>query len=270
MNDRILLFIPGYNCEKQISRVLETLTAEVMQYLTEVIIVNNRSSDHTEAVVQVFAQTHPDLPLTLLRNNENYGLGGSHKVAFAYAKDRNFDYVIVLHGDDQGSIGDLLPVLKSGVYKNYDCCLGARFQRGSRLQGYSRFRTFGNHVYNWLFSLALGRRIYDLGSGLNLYKVSMLSNGFYRKFPDNLTFNYCMILGLDYFRQKALFFPISWREEDQVSNVKMTSQALKVLKMLFQYVMNKQAFMSRELRETIHNEYQAQTVQADSKAVMAP
>lgn len=270
MSERILLFVPGYNCEKQIARVLETLSSEVMRYLTEVIIVNNRSSDHTEAVVQAFAQSHPDLPLTLLRNNENYGLGGSHKVAFAYAIDKKFDYVIVLHGDDQGSILDLLPVLKSGDYRNYDCCLGARFQSGSRLQGYSRFRTFGNHVYNGLFSLALGRRIYDLGSGLNLYRVSMLTSGFYQKFPDNLTFNYCMILGLDYFRQKALFFPISWREEDQVSNVKMTSQALKVLKMLFQYVMNKQEFMKRELRDTIHKEYQAQVVPANSKAVIAP
>ena len=270
MNDKILLFIPAYNCEKQIARVLETFTSEVVQYLTEVIVVNNRSSDHTEKVVREFLQNHSELPLTLLRNNENYGLGGSHKVAFAYAIDKKFDYVIVLHGDDQGSILDVLPVLKSGDYRNYDCCLGARFQRGARLQGYSRFRTFGNHVYNGLFSLALGRRIYDLGSGLNLYKVSMLTNGFYRKFPDNLTFNYCMILGLDYFRQKALFFPISWREEDQVSNVKMTSQALKVLKMLFQYVMNKQEFMKRDLRETSHKEYQAQVVHANLKAVIAP
>lgn len=270
MNDRILLFIPSYNCEKQITRVLETLSAEVMQYVTEVIIVNNRSSDQTEKVVQEFAQIHPELPLTLLRNIENYGLGGSHKVAFAYAIDKKFDYVIVLHGDDQGAIGDLLPLLKSGSYRDYDCCLGARFQTGACLQGYSRFRTFGNHVYNRLFSLALGRRIYDLGSGLNLYKVSMLTDGFYRKFPDNLTFNYCMILGMDYFRQKALFFPISWREEDQVSNVKMASQALKVLKMLFQYVLNKPAFMNRELRETTHKEYQAQVRHTNAKAVKTP
>lgn len=270
MNDRILLFIPSYNCEKQIIRVLETLTAEVMEYVAEVIIINNRSTDQTENVVQDFAQAHPELPLTLLRNNENYGLGGSHKVAFSYAIDNEFDYVIVLHGDDQGSILDLLPVFKSGAYRNYDCCLGARFQRDSRLQGYSHFRTFGNHVYNGLFSLALGRRIYDLGSGLNLYRVSMLTSGFYKKFPDNLTFNYCMILGLDYFRQKALFFPISWREEDQVSNVKMASQAFKVLRMLLQYVMNKQEFMKQEHRETIHEEYQAQAVHANSKAVISP
>lgn len=38
--DKILLFIPMYNCEKQIVRVLDQLTEEVCKYLSEVIIVN--------------------------------------------------------------------------------------------------------------------------------------------------------------------------------------------------------------------------------------
>ena len=51
-------------------------------------------------------------PIKVLKNRENYGLGGSHKVAFNYAIENNFDYIIVLHGDDQGSISDMIPVLK--------------------------------------------------------------------------------------------------------------------------------------------------------------
>ena len=43
--DKILLFIPMYNCEKQIIRVLNQLRSEVSEYITEVIIVNNRSTD---------------------------------------------------------------------------------------------------------------------------------------------------------------------------------------------------------------------------------
>src|SRR5699024_2117559 len=154
----------------------------------------------------------------LLRNNKNYGLGGSHKVAFNYAIQNNFDYVIVLHGDDQGNIEDLLPILKQGVYKKYDCCLGARFMKGSSLQNYSRFRTFGNQVYDFLFSVVCRIHVKDLGSGLNMYSVKMLRDKFYMKFPDDLTFNYCMVMALQYYKQRPLFFPISWRESDQVSN----------------------------------------------------
>ena len=167
--DKILLFIPMYNCEKQIARVLSQLTEEVCNYLSEVIIINNRSTDDGESVVQEYlSKNRPAVKIKLLRNDNNYGLGGSHKVAFQYAVKNGFDYVIVLHGDDQGDITNILPYLSRKIYQKYDCLLGARFMRGSRLKGYSKFRTFGNFVYNILFSIGCGYRVYDLGSGLKI------------------------------------------------------------------------------------------------------
>lgn len=258
--DRILLFIPGYNCEKQITRVLGQLDERILSFLTGIIVVNNRSTDGTEEAVTGYMKEHPEVPVTLLRNRDNYGLGGSHKTAFQYAVDHNYDYVIVLHGDDQGDIHDMDRVLKKKLYKKYDCCLGGRFMRGSRLKGYSLFRTFGNIVYNFLFSAVVRNRIFDLGSGLNMYSVEMLKNRFYEKFPDKLTFNYCMILASHYYRHRIMFFPITWREEDQVSNVKMASQAVSVLKMLASYWKNHE-FIKTELREIPRDAYLADVIQ---------
>ena len=45
-----------------------------------------------------------------------------------------------------------------------------------------------------------------------------------------------MVLALKYYNQTVRFFPISWKETDQVSNVKMASQAVNVLKMLFDFI----------------------------------
>lgn len=259
--DKILLFIPMYNCEKQIVRVLAQLTGEVCSYLSEVIVVNNRSTDQGEAAVKDYLKGHKlPVPVNLLRNDHNYGLGGSHKVAFRYALEHGFDYVIVLHGDDQGSIENLLPCLKDGSYRQTDCLLGARFMKGSRLEGYSRFRTFGNRVYNLLFSVGTGRRIYDLGSGLNMYNTRILKDGFYLKYKDNLMFNYCMVLGSAYYRHTIRFFPILWREDDQVSNVKMVNQALVVLRLLGSYILNKKKFVVSEHRDNPANQYTARIV----------
>lgn len=260
MKEKILLFIPGYNCEKQIIRVLNQLDEEVMKYISEVIFVNNISTDNTENVVNEYGEKHTELPLKILRNKENYGLGGSHKTAFGYAMKNGFDYVIVLHGDDQGCIRDILPILESKEYLKHDCCLGARFMKGSKLQGYSKFRTFGNRVYDILFSLVVGYKVYDLGSGLNMYSVKMLENGFYHKFPDALTFNYCMIMAGNFYKHNISFFPISWREDDQISNVKMTSQALNVLKMLIKYAFCKEKFIKSEMRTKEIGEYLADEV----------
>lgn len=257
--DKILLFIPAYNCEKQIVRVLEQLDPAIMAFVTKVIVVNNRSTDKTEEAVTDFMHSHANLPITLLRNRENYGLGGSHKVAFEYAISHGYDYVIVLHGDDQGDISDLLPVLAKGYYRKHDCILGARFMRGSKLSGYSAVRTVGNVVYNLLFSYVTGKKIYDLGSGLNMYSVKMLKSDFYRKFPDNLMFNYLMILAAQYYGHDIRFYPISWREDDQISNVELFSQAKKVLTMLFDYYRDP-AVITGEYRDKIIDGYEADIV----------
>ena len=126
--------------------------------------------------------------------------------------------------------------------------------KGSKLQGYSKIRTFGNRVYNILFSIVLGKRIYDLGSGLNMYSTNMLKDKFFHKFPDRLTFNYCMILASKYYKHDINFFPISWREDDQVSNVKLTNQGLNVLKMLFTFFFNKE-YIKSEFRDKVIDEY---------------
>lgn len=262
---KILLFTPMYNCEKQIVRVLGQMTEEVGSFIDEWIIVNNRSTDNGETAVKEYVESHKmPVKVSLLRNDENYGLGGSHKVAFDYAKKNGFDYVIVLHGDDQGDISNILPFLKSGEYQNYDCFLGARFMKDSKLQGYSKFRTFGNIVYDWLFSIGCGYKVYDLGSGLNMYKASILEDNFYFKYKDNLIFNYCMVMGSAYYKHKVKFFPIIWREDDQVSNVKMVNQAITVLKLLWSYICNKKAFVEAEHRDKIVENYTAQVVYTNS------
>ena len=236
MREKILVFIPGYNCEKQVIRVLKQFDETVLKYIDEIIFVNNRSTDNTENAVLEYKKEHPELLIKVLRNDENYNLGGSHKVAFNYALKNKFDYVIVLHGDDQGDIHDLLPYLEKGEYRNFDCLLGSRFMRDSKLKGYSKFRIFGNRVFNIIYSICIGKNIKDLGSGLNMYNTQILKNNFYNKFPDRLTFNCCMLFGADYYNQSIKFFPISWREDDQISNVKMFSQAKITLKMALKYI----------------------------------
>lgn len=256
--NKILLFIPCYNCEKQIVRVLKQLDDKVLEYINEIIVVNNRSIDNTEQVVRDFIKNN-SLPLILFRNDENYGLGGSHKIAFNYALDNGFDYVIVLHGDDQGDIHDILPLLQSNEYQSFDCCLGSRFMKKSNLKGYSKLRTSGNRLYNFLFSVATGRKVLDLGSGLNIYKTDMLRRRFYMQFSDDLMFNCYMLLTNSHYNFKSKFFPITWREEDQLSNVKLFSQGLRTFNIAISYLFrsNKGAFIERDFREKKIQEYTA-------------
>lgn len=238
--EQILIFIPMYNCEKQIPRVLGRIAAlgEDQHLFAGVLVVDNRSTDGSRTAA-LEAMQNLSIPAVLVRNCENYSLGGSHKVAFGYAAEHGYDYVVVLHGDDQGDISDLVPLLKQGEHRKYDSLLGSRFSKGSHLVGYDRFRIFGNHVFNLFLTICSGRRVYDLGAGLNLYKTEYLNNRFYLPFPNDLSFNVFLLLYGIHSHSSFSFFPIVWREEDQISNAKLFAQARRMVKLGLDYLLHK-------------------------------
>ena len=171
---KILVFIPMYNCEKQIVRVLSHFTPEVQNLFTEILIIDNKSQDQSVDSAKSSISQMKEIKVTLIQNKENVSLGGSHKVAFNYALEKNYDFCVVLHGDDQGNINDFIPFRLSGEFMKYDAFLGGRFSPNSKLIGYSKFSILGNLVFNFILSLSTRTKIYDLGSGLNCYKLDFL------------------------------------------------------------------------------------------------
>jgi len=253
--DKILLFIPAYNCAPQIVRVLRKLNDIPVGAFYEALVLDNQSRDETvQAALTVMSEV-ASMPVTIARNSRNYGLGGSHKSAFRYALDHGFTHVAVLHGDDQGSLVDLLPVLQSGLHLRADACLGSRFMGGAKTSGYSRLRILGNHCFNLLFSLALRQRITDLGSGLNLIGRTIFSDPSVLRYSDDLCFNHYLLLNLVDKGRRFEFFPISWREEDQVSNARLVSMTLKMLANLREYLFRRKRFRLDDHRSTPVAEY---------------
>ena len=118
-----LLFIPCYNCSKQIVRVLvKLISVELEDFFYEILIVDNKSTDDTNnTILDFLSKNNIKIKVSLITNKFNYGLGGSHKIAFQYACENKFDNIVVLHGDDQADIIDALDLLKSKNFKQYDC-----------------------------------------------------------------------------------------------------------------------------------------------------
>lgn len=231
MDDRILIFIPCYNCAKQIGRVIAQIGTLPPGFYAEVVVVDNISKDGTTEAARDAMQGIGNPHWKIVRNRQNYNLGGSHKVAFNYAIDNGFTHVIVFHGDDQASIKDFVPPIEAGLHRTYDSLLGARFMPGAKLQGYSLYRTLGNYGLNAICGVLTGRWIADQGSGLNMYRTQYLSSRFYKNFDNTLVFPNTMFLYGVISRSKYKFIPITWREEDQISNARAVQQALRVIKL---------------------------------------
>ena len=231
---KLLLFIPCYNCGKQLKRVVDQLTPSILSEVSTVLFVDNMSTDGKtlENAMQAADENKSDTQFFVYQNSENYGLGGSHKVAFNYAIENEFDFVLVLHGDDQGKVIDFLPEIKELPSLSDDFILGSRFANLRLLSGYSRFRVFGNIIFNMVFSILLFKRISDLGSGLNLFRVDALKKLDYFLLSDDLTFNYALTAAMSFSNNRMRYVPIQWHEEDQASNVRIVKQVFQVCKIL--------------------------------------
>lgn len=264
MNSKILVFVPSYNCEGQILRVLSQLEQPwVRNCVSKVIVVDNGSLDSTRCLVEKHTSNRQDNYISLITNDANYGLGGSHKVAFQYARKNGFDWIVVLHGDDQGNIADFREILERSASLEIDAVLGSRFMRESHSPGYSKFRVMGNFVFNVIYSLCLGRRIYDLGAGLNMYRVACLRIEEVLRYPDNLTFNCVMLCSQVIRGDRITFLPISWREDDQISNVKLLRQSFQTFKISMLAVFRRSSFASDEHRQNKISVYSWKVIEND-------
>lgn len=244
---RLMLFIPAYTCAPQIGRVLGQVDPS-NPHLAEVFVVDNGSADGTpEAAIAAAARLTDTLPVHVVRNDANYGLGGSHKVAFQRCLDEGYDGLIVFHGDDQGRLSDLLDGLPD-LWADHACVLGARFMPGSHLVGYAAHRIAVNIAFNLLWSGLSGAMMWDLGSGLNFYRRDFIEARLWETCADDLTFNYHLILRTVAEHWPIAFVPISWREEDQVSNAKLTRHGVQMLRITRDLALHRRALLRSDHR----------------------
>ena len=147
-----------------------------------------------------------------------------------------YDYVAILHGDNQAITSELNNLIDLAENDpKLDAIMGARFLPASTLIGYSLLRIYGNKVINLVYSLLSFKRIHDLGSGLNLFKVSFIKKINYLDCNSSLTFNMDLLLEMIKKRGNFIYTPITWREEDQVSNARIFDIGSRSLLQLFKW-----------------------------------
>jgi hypothetical protein len=164
------------------------------------------------------------------------------------------DYVAILHGDDQAKAQELNNLIDEAEKDpELGAILGCRFMKGSKLVGYSWERIWGNRAINLVYSIVAMRPSLDLGSGLNLFRLKDLADHAYLGYDDRMTFNIDLLLGYYTKKTKIKFVPITWSEEDQVSNARNFTIGKIALRQLFRWRFGMSKFETHE-----PSEYQSQ------------
>ncbi len=230
---RIILGIPCYNCSPQVLRLIDEIESlpELMNKVHKIVFIDNGSHDLTRENIKTRLEKSSLKAISCLVENElNYGLGGTHKICFEIAVKENFDFLAILHGDHQAQFKDLDLLLgEMDSDPGYDAILGARFLKESQRVGYSKLRIIGNMGLNKIFSLCYKINIQDIGSGLNLFKVTSYPRERLEFYDENFNFNIDLLIDTLERNLKFKYVPIKWSEVDQISNASNVRVGMKTL-----------------------------------------
>jgi Glycosyl transferase family 2 len=113
--NRVAIFIVAYNAERHIKKVLERIPTWVAERLTEIFVIDDRSSDNTFAVATKVEWPSQYAPLKIFRTPYNQGYGGNQRLGYLYAIEQGFDIVVLLHGDGQIEIDQAVNTSKLGI-----------------------------------------------------------------------------------------------------------------------------------------------------------
>jgi glycosyltransferase involved in cell wall biosynthesis len=184
---RFLIFVIAYHAETTLRSVLDRIPRSIFNTLdAEVLIVDDASADRTFEIGSEYRDAHPEIPLTVLRNQYNQGYGGNQKVGYAFAIAHGFDYVAMVHGDGQYAPEELPKLLEPLLEDKADAVFGSRMltRYGALRGGMPLYKFVGNKILTTLQNGLLGSKLSEFHSGYRLYSVPAL-----RKLPFQLNSN---------------------------------------------------------------------------------
>ena len=174
MIEQFIIYIPAYNAALTLPRVLTRIPAHIKDKVAEILIVDNASTDGTNLVALQCKEKDGIFNLSVIRNPENKGYGGSQKIAYQYCIDKGYKGVAMLHGDAQYApelLWDLFdPIIKGEA----DMVFGSRMKGDPRAGGMPLIRFLGNRVLTTIQNIFLGINLSEYHSGYRVYSVDAL------------------------------------------------------------------------------------------------
>ncbi len=234
---RLLIFIVAYNAESTLRQVLERVPASVYaDYDAEVLVVDDASSDRTTQIGTEFKSVHPEIRVTVLRNELNQGYGGNQKVGYAYAEAEGFDFVALLHGDAQYAPEELPRLLEPLRNGEADAVFGSRMMEPFRALkgGMPLYKYAGNRVLSVFQNRLLGTRFSEFHSGYRVYRVAALERVPYRLNTNDFHFDTEIIIQLLNAGSRIRELPIPTYYGDEICRVDGLKYAYQVARVTLQ------------------------------------
>ena len=164
---KVCVIIPTYNNHKTLKRVIDG----VLQYTSNVIVVNDGSTDSTFEIIN----SYPSIESITITQNK--GKGNALRSGFKKAIESGFHYAITIDSDGQ-HFPDDIPVFLEELAKNESNILLIG-SRNMNQENVPKKSSFGNKFSNFWFWFETGIKLEDTQSGYRLYPLLHIPKKYY-------------------------------------------------------------------------------------------
>ena len=226
-NKIIKVIIPAFNEENSIAKVI----ADIPHFVSEVIVVNNNSTDKTAEVAKLGGAT--------VLSEEKRGYGNACLKGMEYISQQNQkpDIIVFLDGDYSDYPEEMGKIVAPIIEKDIDFVIGARV-KSLREKGSMTFpQRFGNWLATWLMAIFFNSKFTDLGPFRAIKYEKLLA----LKMEDK-TYGWTVEMQLKALKKKYTYVevPVKYRNRIGVSKVSGTVKGaifagVKILGWIFKY-----------------------------------
>ena len=197
MKYKILVFIITY---KASFRVLDLIKKIPFKYLKShnytIYASDDASKDNTVSYLKRLKKKYKK-KMIISENNKNQGYGGNIKKCIRYAYKNNFDYAVMLHGDNQYNPIHIRQMLKILFKEKRNASVsGSRmFYKSDALKGNMPIYKFiGNIILTKFFNFFYGTNFSDCHTGYWAYNLNLIPRSLFKKSDNNFCFDIDMRL----------------------------------------------------------------------------
>lgn len=199
---KTIVVMPAYNAEATLEKTIADIPFE---FVDEVILVDDASSDKTIEMARKIGSEHPMLASSLAEQKvhpekklfivsklpKNGGYGHNQKQCYKIALERGADIVVMLHPDyqyDPKLIKYLVQFIDEGYF---DVMLGTRIRTRKEAisGGMPHYKYYANRFLSFIQNLASGRTLSEWHTGMRAYRKDVLKEIGFERFSDDFVFD---------------------------------------------------------------------------------
>jgi len=266
---KIGIVVVAYNAASTLAQVLDRVPKDFRARITRVFVCDDASEDSTYLVGLGYQQLATDLPLSIIRHEDNLGYGGNQKAGYRLAIEHGLDIVVLLHGDGQYA-PEFLPEIVAPLERGEcDAVMGSRMmvKGAARKGGMPLYKYVGNKLLTRFENRLLGTTLSEFHSGYRAYSVRALKSIPFENNSDGFNFDTQIIIQLHDAGKRIVEVPIPTYYGDEICYVNGLRYARDVSRDVVRYRMAKLGFRSGDLGAA-GDEYRLKEGAGSSHSVM--